>query len=151
MVRSGIIWGAVSFVYLFVTNIAVLCCVPGEAILLGLLAGTFAGIVDHPDTRAKAAVRGMLAGLIASLGAIAGNLAGLAIRNSFVTTSTTVGSLTSQILSQSIPDVSYWISNIMLFGMCIVSDFILLASFGALGGLLWDVYRQRKGGAANQH
>jgi hypothetical protein len=137
MIRSGLIWCAIGFVYFLVSSVAMVCCIPVEAILLGALAGISACAIDKPIELTQAVGRAMLAGSIAMAGGSAGNVIGLIVRNEFITTGSTVNSLTTQLMGQTAPDVSYGISNAMLFGGCILTDLVFGIGCAALAGMVW--------------
>jgi hypothetical protein len=136
MIRSALILGAVSFLYMLVTSVAQSVCAPLLAIVLGLAAGALAVVFDKPKVMTKAVVSGALAGLLASLGAIAGSVAGLAIRifaifgpNTFVDI---IPNPSGAVYTQSDLNTGLFV----VFCCCISSVFALMAGSGALGGFL---------------
>jgi hypothetical protein len=147
MIRSAVIIGAISFVYLLVTNVAMVLCTPFEVIILGLLAGALAGIIDKPQVVHKAVTSGALAGFLAGIGAVAGNTVGLLLRTFVVFTPQTFTDTITQMTG-----VSYTAAEANLYSLfpvccCVVTDFILMAGMGALGGYLWHQYKAKKNSA----
>jgi hypothetical protein len=134
MIRSALILGAVSFIYMLVANIVQNSCAPCLAVLLGLAAGALAAVFDKPAAANKAAVSGALAAWIASIGAVLGTVAGLAIRIFAIFGPNT--------FAEIIPGMNYSQSDINLglfftFCCCAAIPFLLMAASGALGGFLW--------------
>jgi hypothetical protein len=143
MIRSALIIGAVSFVYLLFANVAQMLCVPFLVILLGLSAGILAGIFDKPQQKSKAVTSGALAGLIASVGAVAGSAAGLAIRIYVIfTPETFVNIIPNSAGAFSQSDLDKGIFSV--FCCCLCSVFFLMAASGALGGFAGFQYKNRK-------
>ncbi len=151
MIRSGIIVGAIAFVYLFVTSVAMPICAPLEAGLLGLFAGFLAAVFDKPPVVNKAALRGAIAGLITSIFAVIGGVAGYLIRVYVVFTPEATNSVVNQLLqtepsaSDATTDV---LSNILSLGCCNCTNLMLIIGLGALGGYLWYRWKGPKTPAA---
>jgi len=146
MIKSGIIVGAIAFVYLFVTSIAMGLCTPFEAIILGLLAGALAVIFDKPQVANKAVLSGGVAGLIAGILGVVGNVIGTLIKTYVIFTPETVNSLAGQITgmgSSAFNSTSSTFSTIFSLGCCTILDLVLLAGLGALGGFLWFQFRMK--------
>jgi hypothetical protein len=134
MIRSALVVGAVSFIYMLVTSVAQLLCAPLFAILLGLAAGALAVVIDQPQAVEKAVVSGGLAGLIASIGAVIGSVAGLAIRIYAIFGPNTFADI--------LPGMEYTQADVntgvfVVFCCCAAITFFLMAASGALGGFLW--------------
>ncbi len=148
MIRSALIIGAISFVYMLFANVAQMLCVPFLAVILGIVAGGLAGFFDKPRMTNKAVVNGALAGLIAGIGAMLGNMAGLAVRIFVI-----FGPDTFAGMMTNATGVQYTISDtalgvFSLFCCCAFSDIVLMAAAGALGGFLWFKYQSGKKTAA---
>jgi hypothetical protein len=144
MIRSALILGAVSFIYMLVTSVAQSVCAPLLAVVLGLAAGALAVLIDKPQVLNKAVVSGTLAGLIASVGAILGGAAGLAIRIFAI-----FGPQTFVDIIPYSPGVTYTQSDInagllAVFCCCFSSVFVLMAGSGAVGGLLGFQFKKIK-------
>jgi hypothetical protein len=147
MIKSGIIVGAIAFVYLFVTSIAMGLCAPFEAIILGLMAGALAVILDKPQLANKAAISGGIAGLIAGIFAVVGNVIGYVVKSSVIITSETISSVANQLTGTQTSAIDSTVSTITSFftlGCCVIIDLILMVGLGALGGYLWFAYKNKK-------
>jgi hypothetical protein len=147
MIKSGIIVGAIAFVYLFVTSIAMGLCAPVEAIILGLMAGALAVILDKPQLANKAALSGGIAGLIAGIIGVIGNVAGTLLKTYVIFTPETITSVANQLTGTQSSAFDSTISTISTFftaGCCVVIDLILMVGLGALGGYLWFAYKNKK-------
>jgi hypothetical protein len=144
MFKSGIIVGAIAFVYLFVTSIAMSVCTPIEAIVLGLAAGALAAYFDKAQLANKAAISGGVAGCIAAILGILGNVVGTLIKTYVIFTPDTVNSLATQITgmeASAINSTSSAVGTFVTLGCCIILDLVLMVGLGALGGYLWFQYR----------
>jgi len=146
MIKSGIIVGAIAFVYLLVTSVAMGLCTPVEAIILGLLAGVLAVYFDKPQIANKAAISGGIAGLIAGILGVIGNVVGTLIKTYVLFTPETVNSLAGQITGMGSSSFDSSISTLGTFvslGCCVILDLVLMVGLGALGGYLWYQYKGR--------
>lgn len=139
MYRAGWIVGAVA---LFVAAGAALLspvCAPCFSIFLGLGAGYLAGVFDKPATSTATSKVGAIGGAIGGGGAILGQIIGALINSSIV------GPEGLQNIYQKlgVPTASLNLSQTYWIGMvggtlCFsVLDIIVMAGFGAVGGLLW--------------
>ena len=140
MYRSGTILGALAlFVAAGATLLSPLCA-PCAVVLLGLAAGYLAGVFDKPLTSNATSRVGAIGGAIGGSGAILGQGIGTIIN------AIAVGPQRAQQVSQvlGLPvtggpgfEGSYWVTTIgggVCFGLL---DVLLMALFGALGGLIW--------------
>ncbi len=146
MIKSGIIVGAIAFVYLLVTSIAMGFCTPVEAIILGLFAGALAVFIDKPQLANKAALSGGVAGLIAGILGVIGNVIGTLVKTYVIFTPQTVNSLAGQITGMGSTAFDSTISTLGTFfslGCCVILDLVLMVGLGALGGYLWHQYKGR--------
>jgi hypothetical protein len=144
MIKSGIIVGAIAFVYLLVTSIAMGLCTPVEAIILGLFAGALAVFFDKPQLANKAALSGGVAGLIAGILGIIGNVVGTLVKTYVIFTPETVNSLAGQITgmgSSSFDSTSSTLGTFVSLGCCVILDLVLMVGLGALGGYFWYQYK----------
>ncbi len=144
MFKSGIIVGAIAFVYLFVTSIAMSVCTPFEAILLGLAAGVLAVYFDKSQLANKAALSGGVAGFIAGILGVIGNIIGTLIKTYVIFTPDTVNSLASQITgmeSSAFNSSMEPVIQIITVGCCAIVILVLMVGLGALGGYLWHQYK----------
>jgi hypothetical protein len=146
MFKSGIIVGAIAFVYLFVTSIAMSVCTPLEAILLGLAAGALAAFFDKSQLANKAAISGGVAGFIAGILGVIGNILGTLVKTYVIFTPETVNSLASQITgmeSSAFNSTTSAVGTFVSLGCCVILDLVLMVGLGALGGYLWHQYKGR--------
>jgi hypothetical protein len=144
MIRSALIIGAISFVYMLFANVAQMLCVPFLAIILGILAGGLAGFFDKPQVVNKAAVNGALAGVIAGIGAVLGNMAGLALRIFVIFGQDTFADMITNATGVQYTSTDTTLGILSLFCCCGATDIVLMAAAGALGGFLWFKYKSGK-------
>ncbi len=139
MYKAGLILGAVAlFVAAGATLISPLCA-PCAAVFLGLGAGYLAAVFEKPSTSNATTKVSAIGGAIGGVGAIVGQIVGTAINAAIVGPQgleqiyQRLGVPTGNMdLGQT-----YWIGAIggaLCFSLL---DIVLMAGFGALGGLLW--------------
>jgi hypothetical protein len=146
MIKSGIIVGAIAFVYLFVTNATMAICTPFEAVILGLMAGALAVVFDKPQLANKAALSGGVAGLIAAIFAVIGNVAGNLLKTYVIFTPETISSVGNQLTGMQTTGFDSTISTLSTFfslGCCVITDLVLMVGLGVLGGYLWFRYKNK--------
>jgi hypothetical protein len=148
MIRSAVILGAVSFIYMLVANVAMVPCAPFLAVILGLLAGTLAAVIDKPQRTDKAATAGAIAGGLAGIGAVIGNTAGLLIRTFVVFTPQAITGMITELTGAAYSETEAALYSLIPVCFCAITDLILMAAAGALGGFLWMKYQSRKNSAA---
>ena len=148
MIRSAVILGAISFIYMLVTNVAMVLCAPFLAVILGILAGVLAAVIDKPQIANKAVTSGALAGGLAGIGAVIGNSAGLLIRTFIVFTPQTITDMITQLTGTTYTETEAGLYSLIPVCCCAVTDLILMAGAGALGGYLYAQYQARKKTAA---
>jgi hypothetical protein len=148
MIRSAVILGAISFIYMLVANVAMVPCAPFLAVILGILAGALAAIIDKPQLADKAMTSGAIAGGLAGIGAVIGNSAGLLIRTFVVFTPSTITDMITQLTGVTYTKTEAGLYSLIPVCCCAVTDLILMAAAGALGGYLWFKYRSGKKSAA---
>ncbi len=139
MYKAGLILGAVAlFVAAGATLISPLCA-PCASVFLGVGAGYLAAVFEKPSTNTATTKASAIGGAIGGVGAILGQIIGTVINASIV------GPEGLQRIYQQlgVPTGSmdlgrtYWIGAVggaLCFSLL---DVILMAGFGALGGLLW--------------
>jgi len=140
MLKSGLIFGAIAFI--LGTGITLLSplCAPCLAIFLGLAAGGSAGVFDKPLSLGACAKKGALSGALSGIGAFLGQMTGAA-GNALIVGPQGAQQFLRQ-FGMEMPtrgntDVFYYFS-VFSSGCCIgLLDVALMASLGALGGLLW--------------
>jgi uncharacterized membrane protein len=139
MVRSGLIFGALSLVFIF--GFAVLVapfCAPCIGLILGLAAGYVAGAFDKPADSGSSIKKGAGAGAIAGAIGLLGGLIG-AVINGVLLNPGNVQSFT-QMLGFSNINVSkaqIWATQLGI-GFCIgLFDIAWMAVLGLVGGALW--------------
>ena len=139
MVKSGLIFGAVSLV--FILGFAVLVapfCAPCLGLVLGLAAGYMAGVFDKPANSGESIKRGGYAGAIAGAigflgGLVGGVINGLLLNPSNVASFSRVFGLSNLGISQA----QIWVSQLG-FAVCIgLFDILWMALLGVAGGALW--------------
>ncbi len=139
MVRSGLILGALAlFVAAGSTLISPLCA-PCALIFLGLGAGYLAGVFDKPSTSGSTTKIGAIGGAVGGMGAILGQIIGTVINGFIMTPQQLQGIYQAFGLPTGGPGFTegYWI-GIVGGAICFsVVDVLVMAGFGALGGLLW--------------
>jgi hypothetical protein len=144
MIRSALIIGAVSFVYLLFANVAQMLCVPFLAVILGFAAGALAGWFDKPPKTEKAVVNGALAGLIAGVGAVAGNVAGLVIRVYVIFGPLTFAHMLTKVNGVTYSSSDTTLGTLSVFCCCAFTDIAIMAATGALGGYLWHRWKGKE-------
>lgn len=139
MVRSGLIFGAVSFV--LVLGSAVLItpfCAPCLGLVLGIAAGYVAGLYDKPTSSGEGVRKGAIAGAIAgSLGFLGGMIGGV-INGALLNPSSLEAIYkTLGISNFSIDQTTIW--TLQLVGAVCIGLFNIgwMAILGVAGGALW--------------
>ena len=135
MIRSAVILGAISFVYLLVANVAMVPCAPFLAVILGVLAGALAANIDKPPLVQKAATSGAIAGGLAGIGAVIGNTAGLLIRTFVVFTPKTITDMITSLTGTAYSETEAAAYSLIPVCCCAITDLILMAGAGAFGGI----------------
>ncbi len=139
MVKSGLIFGAISLVFILGTAIIIApFCAPCLGLVLGLAAGYMAGVFDKPGTSGASLQKGGFAGAIAGgIGFIGGLVA--AVINGLLLNPSNVESF-SQVLglpNLGVSQAQIWASQLG-FGVCIgLFDIFWMAILGVAGGALW--------------
>ncbi len=139
MVRSGLILGGLALLVSAGATLISPVCAPCVAIFLGLGAGYLASAFEKPTTSASTSKAGAISGAIAGAGAILGQIVGAIIN------STLVGPENLQAIYEKlgVPTSgmnlaqTYWIGMVGGTACFSVLDVLVMAGFGAVGGLLW--------------
>ncbi len=139
MYKSGLILAAVAlFVAAGATLITPLCA-PCAAVFLGLGAGYLSAVFEKPSTSNSTTRAGAIGGAIGGVGAILGQIIGTVINVAIVGPQ----GLQQMYERLGVPTGSmdlgrtYWIGAIGGAACFSLLDIVLMAGFGALGGLLW--------------
>ncbi len=139
MYRSGLIVGGLALIVAAGATLISPVCAPCVAIFLGLAAGYLASVFDKPATSASTSKAGAISGAIAGAGAILGQILGAVIN------STIVGPQNLQAIYEKLGvptsgmniGQTYWIGMVGGTVCFSVLDVLVMAGFGAVGGLLW--------------
>ncbi len=140
MYRSGLILGiAALFVAAGATLVSPVCA-PCAIVFLGLGAGYLAGVYEKPSTSSAASRVAAIGGALGGLGALLGQGLGTAINGALV--GPQGAQRVSQVLGMQLPtgagfEQTYWILQVGTAACLGLLDVLLMAAFGALGGLLW--------------
>ncbi len=139
MYKSGLIVGVVA---LFVAAGATLLsplCTPCAAVFLGLTAGFLAGVFNKPADNNATAKVGAIGGAVGGVGAILGQVIGTVL-NGVLVGPERLQQFNQQLglpFEGAVPHQTYWL-GLVGGGICFsLLDVLLMAGFGALGGLLW--------------
>ena len=138
MVKSGLIFAAVSLLVAFLVTLLLPYCVPCLAPFLAVGAGYLAGVFSQPADQASAAKAGAAAGALGGAGALLGHLLGGAANALLVGPEGAVETLRG--LGLPAADLTPGMYYGVTFGLAVCLGLIeiaLMAGVGALGGLLW--------------
>ncbi len=139
MVRSGLIVGALALLVTAGATLLSPVCAPCFTIFLGLAAGYLAGVFDKPATSSATSKAGAVSGAIGGVGAIFGQILGTVI-NATVIGPEGLQNIYRQLgVPTGAMDLTrtYWIGAVGGALCFSVLDILLMATFGAVGGLLW--------------
>jgi hypothetical protein len=143
MAKSGLIMFFLALAGTLIGGVIICCCGPMWAVVVGVAAGYLAGVFDKPAVAAAAAGKGAAAGGIAGVGALIGEIVASLINNLFVqqnpeTLTEAYKLIGIQNVNPSILGTVPGMIGTLIGGGCWGAlDLILVAGFGALGGLLW--------------
>ncbi len=139
MVKSGLIFGAVSFLLVLgsATLISPLCA-PCVGLIIGLAAGYAAGAFDKPKDSREAVRKGAGAGAIAAAIGLLGGLIGGIINGALLNPSSLQSVFnTIGVSGYSINQAAIWVGQ-LVGGLCIgLFDIAWMAVLGLAGGALW--------------
>lgn len=139
MLKSGLIIGVVAFLLAIAGSfVSSLVCVPCWGLVAGLMAGYLGSQFDKPLTTGASAKAGAGTGAIGGAGGLLGQLVGGMANAAFVGPEYATGLVRKLGLAVPTPSpASYYAGS---FGVaCFLGVFalVLMAGFGAVGGLLW--------------
>ncbi len=145
MYKSGLILGGMTLLIAAVVTAGVgPLCTPCFVLFLGLAAGYATSLFDKPPSSSSASRRGAISGAIAGIGAVLGLGIGSAINGIAVGPERALQLTQPLIQSLGFPTMSspeyasaYWVALVGWAVSCGVLDVLLMAAFGAVGGLLW--------------
>jgi hypothetical protein len=139
MVKSGLIFGAISLLFILGTAVFVApFCAPCLGLILGLAAGYMAGVFDKPSNSGESVRKGGYAGAIAGALGFVGGLVGSVI-NGLLLTPTNVASFSKifGISNLGVSQAQIWASQLG-FAVCIgLFDVMWMGLLGVAGGALW--------------
>jgi hypothetical protein len=138
MVKSGLIFGAVSLVLVLGSTLIHPLCAPCVGLFIGLVAGYGAGVFDKPINSGESIRKGGIAGAIAgALGFVGGFIGG--VINGAVVNPSSVEVFTRLfgISNFNITQAEIWIYQ-LVFAVCVgLFNVIWMAILGVVGGALW--------------
>ncbi len=139
MVKSGLLFGAISFVLVLGTaTLLTPFCAPCLGLVFGLAAGYIAGIYDKPTNSGESIRRGAIAGAIAGSLGLVGGLIGGAINGAVMNPSNLEAIYkTLGMPNVSIDKTAIW--TLQLAGAVCLGLFNIgwMAILGVAGGALW--------------
>jgi MFS family permease len=138
MVRAGIIVGAVGFVLVLGSAVIISpLCTLCWGLILGLAAGYLAGVYEKPannnDTLKKGAIAGAIAAGLVMLGALIGG-----IINAAILEPADIQQMYELLgIDLTLDQTSLWVGQLGAALCGGLLNIVLMAGFGALGGILW--------------
>ena len=138
MIKAGLIGLLVGGLFGLGLTLLSPYCTPCASILVGLGAGFLACVWDKPPDNAAGAATGAKTGVITGIGYMGGEMLGMLINGLLV--GPEGAAQTAARLGIDIPVMStgsYWTSQILINGVCGITNIAIAAGLGALGGLLW--------------
>lgn len=139
MYKSGLIAGGLTLLIAIGATLLSPLCTPCLVVFLGAGAGYLAGVFDKPITKNASTKAGVIGGAVGGVGAIIGQMIGAGL-NAFI-----MGPQGAQQFNENfgLPsggagfEQGYWF-GLVGSAVCVsLIDILLMAGFGALGGLLW--------------
>ncbi len=140
MLKAGLITGLLAILVAAIATYFSPLCAPCAVIFLGAFAGYLAGVFDKPSTNNAATKAGALGGVIGGVGAIIGQIIGTAINGIFL------GPQGAAEFGRNLGlpgsggpgyEGGYW-AGLVGGAVCFsILDILIMAGFGALGGMLW--------------
>ena len=143
MYRSGFIFGVVALLMTAMVSALLAWCGPCVGILVGLGAGYLAGVFEKPSSNNATARAGAIAGAVGGAGAIVGQVVGGLLNARFATSPAAQQAVQDMYKSWGLAANDPSIAQGMMIGfylwpiLCSIVDILVMAGFGALGGLLW--------------
>jgi hypothetical protein len=148
MHKAALILGSAAFLVATGATLLSPLCAPCAAVFLGLVAGYVAGVFDKPLSSSATTRAGAAGGAVGAIGAVAGQMVGAAL-NAMMVGPQGLQNIYQQLgLPTGGPafNQGYWF-GIVGGALCFsVLDILLMAGFGALGGLIWWQTSGRKAG-----
>lgn len=138
MVKSGLIFGALSFFLVIGSALITPFCAPCVGLFIGLVAGYVAGVLDKPGSSGDSIKKGAIAGAIAGCISLIGGLVG-GVLNSVILSPENLQALyqTFGIPTAATSHSSIWLGQLGA-GFCIgFFNIAWMAIFGLAGGALW--------------
>jgi hypothetical protein len=139
MLKAGLIGLVVGGIFgLGVTAFVSPCCTPCAAIVVGLGVGFLACLWDKPISDSSGAGLGAKAGAIAGVGYLGGQLLGMVVTGVLVGPEGAAEFAAFLGLeTAAIEPAQYWMWQALINGGCGITNIVVAAGLGALGGLLW--------------
>jgi hypothetical protein len=139
MIKSGLIFGAVTFLLVLLSAIIVSpLCAPCLGLFIGLGAGYCAGVFDKPNNSGDSVKKGAIAGAIAGGIGIIGGLIGAVINGALVNPASlqTIYEALG-ITGVTIDKTNLWVGQLTA-AVCVgLFDVVWMAILGVAGGALW--------------
>jgi len=146
VVKAGLIGAVAGFIYIMsltlLSPFCTLCVTP----LLGIGVGYLAGWFDTPPNSEVSLVRGAAAGGITGFGVVVGQMLASVVNAILVTNSEELPKLLRQIgLSELVITDSnqYWQATLTANSICSLFNLLIIATLGAIGGLIWFQRRHK--------
>jgi len=155
MVKSGLIAGALALVIAVIATYITPICTPCASLFIGLGAGYLADVFDKPSMNNSATRTGALGGAIGGVGASIGQLIGTVLNVMILGPQGALQLerlLGLQVEGGTTFTNGYWVGAIGGAVCFSIIDILLMAAFGALGGIIWwqTDGKNRMGGAISQ-
>jgi hypothetical protein len=144
MVKSGLIFGAVTFLLILLSSLLSPICAPCLGLILGWASGYSAGGFDKPGTQNDSLRIGAIAGAIAGCIGFVGGMIGGALNGTIVNASSVEQFYRSLGITNIILNQSQLLAYQLIGAACIgVFNIAWMALLGFAGGALW-YQRNRK-------
>jgi hypothetical protein len=138
MLKAGLIGLLVGGFFGLGVTLLIPYCTPCAAILVGLGVGFLACLWDKPLDGGSGAVLGAKSGVIAGIGHMLGQMLGMVLNGILVGPEGAAETAAQLGLDLPMMDTGgYWLSQILINGLCGVTNIAIAAGLGALGGFLW--------------
>jgi hypothetical protein len=138
MIKSGLLFGAASFIFLLGASVLFTpFCAPCLGVLLGLAAGFVAGVFDQPITLEEGLKHGGIAGAIAGGVGFFGSLIASLINGVILTPSTLTTLYRNLGIHLTFTQSQIWAGQ-LASAFCVgIFDILLMALLGVVGGAIW--------------
>ena len=145
MVKAGLIGLLVGGLLGIGITLLLPYCTPCAAIVVGVGVGFLGASWARPTDQAGGAALGAKAGAIAGAGHLAGQIIGMLINALAVGPQRAMEALTQIGLDASaLTPRMYWLTQVVVNATCGLTNVLVAAGLGALGGLLWVQTRGRR-------